>query len=153
MKIAEITTPSLIDHLGRRVPIRYLYHCTRRENLPSILQHGLDPTRATDSGHTGRVKPFIYLSHDPGYASAYDRGEIGDSTWVLLRIDVRGLDQRLLGPDDDDLADILDQEDIQKSWTNYTWLESLRICSQCTYRGVIPPAVLRVMDTHRYGRG
>jgi hypothetical protein len=116
------------------------YHITRRRSLESILEHGLDPERS--------AKGMVYLSPDLGHVRAYAGshfGEGGASSSVILEVDAAMLDGDLLGPDDDDLQDMLDDEGDGRDWRDVPWDESVRMTGQCTYRGVIPPRALRAL--------
>lgn len=121
-----------------RQKIVSLYHVTDSSRLPSIMQIGLDPSKSREVAYRQRL---IYLSADPGHAGAY-ADHHGDWTGrpVMLRINVADLDHNLLGPDDVDLPDILDDRD----WRDVTWQQSLRLSGQCTYAGIIPPSVIHV---------
>ena len=61
-----------------------LYHVTKPENVPSILEHGLL------RNHDGNKSAFVFLSEDPD--SWMDNG------LVLLGVDVDGLDVRMTNP-------------------------------------------------------
>lgn len=118
--------------LGRR----HLWHVTAAKNEASIKKHGLDPSKA------GR---HVYLALDEAHASGYDAFFPGESV-ILLKIDVRGLDEGLLGPDDTDLPDILAQDDDERDYRDVSWRESLRMCGQATYDGVIAPRFIHIEE-------
>ena len=122
-----IKLKSLLE--GRTTVPMVLYHLTKTEYLPSIKTNGLTPS---DKG-------WVYLSDDEftaqNYANGYDKG----TSVSLLKINGRSLDISKLGPDDDDLKDILNQRASTKNWYDITWQQSLRLCSQMTYSGIILP--------------
>lgn len=109
-----------------------LWHCTSARRLVSIQRHGL---------RTG-PKGWSYLSNCRDTAANYENAF--DEPTVLLAIDGAALDRSLLGPDDDDVADILNQNRDDRRWNDLSWNESLDLCSQCTYSGHIPPSAIRV---------
>ena len=113
------------------------YHITSRRNLRSILEHGLDPEKS--------AKGMVYLSPEVGHVRAYAGSHFGDDASVVLEVDAAMLDVGLLGPDDDDLQDILEQEGDGRDWRDVPWDESVRMTGQCTYRGRIPPQALRAL--------
>jgi hypothetical protein len=113
------------------------YHITRRRNLRSILEHGLDPEKSE--------KGMVYLSPDLGHVRAYAGSHFGGDASVVLEVDAAMLDAGLLGPDDDDLQDMLEQEGDGRDWRDVPWDESVRMTGQCAYRGRIPPQALRAL--------
>lgn len=113
-----------------------LYHATAASRLPSIKRKGLSPEEA------GR---WIYLAADEGHAAGYAAFFPGKPV-ALLEVDVTKLDPDLLGPDDMDLPDLLDQRgEDPHDWKNYDWRDSLAISGQATYDGVIPPEAVKVV--------
>lgn len=121
-----------------------LYHLTDAARAASIRELGLDPEASREPAFRGR---HIYLSHDARHALAYENHH-GD--WrgrpVLLRISSSELDPALLGPDDVDLPDLLEQEGNGRQWSDVSWVDSLRISGQCTYAGVIPASAISFLD-------
>lgn len=122
-----------------------LYHCTLTKNLPSILDHGLDPKRSRSQAYQS-----IFLAGDlskaEDYANDYHHsGEEG--SYTILAIKLRALDKTLLEPDGDDLPDMLWDMGIHDrgAWKHYSWRQSLRITGQCSYAGVISPAAINVI--------
>lgn len=97
--------------------------------------HGLSPKIAGQK---------IYLSHDLYQTAGYDAQHDGKT--VILKVDIRNLDLSLLGPDDDDLQDILSQQRSPRVWQDISWSESLKLSGQCTYDGVIPPHAIAVLQ-------
>ena len=69
---------------------------------------------------------------------------------ALLKIDPKHLSIELLGPDDDDLQDVLRQQGDHRNWDDLDWREGLRKVSQCTYRGIIPPNAVRVVGVETF---
>lgn len=123
--------------LLRAAGVGKFYHITRRRDLPSILERGLDPEKSE--------KGMVYLSPDLGHVRAYAGSHFGGDASVVLEVDAAGLDIGLLGPDDDDLQDMLDEEGDERDWSDVPWDESVRMTGQCAYRGVIPPQALRAL--------
>jgi len=113
------------------------YHITRRRDLPSILERGLDPGKS--------AKGMVYLSPDLGHVRAYAGSHFGGDASVVIEVDAAMLDAGLLGPDDDDLQDMLDEEGDGRDWRDVPWDESVGMTGQCAYRGVIPPRALRAL--------
>lgn len=124
---------------------KFLYHTTGLKNLPSIEKYGLDPEKAAGwsrvDGKMIEARP-IYLAVDQLQSEAYGSYFEGQRA-VVLQIDVSQLDKDKLGPDDVDLPGMLDQEGDDREWNEVSWEESLKICGQCTYDGVIPPSAIR----------
>jgi hypothetical protein len=121
-----------------------LYHCTLAQNVPAILEQGLDPKRSRTQAYQS-----IFLAGDlwkaEDYAHSQHSGKAGPYT--ILAIKLAALDKSLLEPDGDDLPDMLWDMGIHDSgaWKNYTWRQSLRIAGQCSYAGVIPPSAITVI--------
>jgi hypothetical protein len=126
----------LLRAAGKKPALKF-YHITRRRDLPSILERGLDPEKSE--------KGMVYLSPDEGHVRAYAGSHFGGDASVVLEVDAAGLDYDLLGPDDDDLQDVLEQEGDERDWSDVPWDESVRMTGQCTYRGRIPPQALRAL--------
>jgi len=121
-----------------------LYHTTGEKNLPSIRLYGLKPTAgwsSVDAIHSGGR--WVYLAADALQSKAYGVYFKGQSA-VLLEIDLSRLDKSLLGPDDMDLPDLLDQNGDERSWNELDWRESLKISGQATYDGTIPWKAIKV---------
>ena len=120
-----------------RMPKKF-FHTTKLENLPSIMSRGLRPL---PDG-----KEWVYLTDEEftatNYGNMFERG----TKVVMLEIDPRYLDESKLGPDDDDLSDILRQDRSNKRWTDLSWQESIRKCSQVTYVGIIPPKAIKPVE-------
>lgn len=115
----------------------FLYHTTLASNLKSIKRHGLSPSMA-------RRSAYVFLAAGEGQSAAYEAWYPGKKV-VLLRIDVSKLDEGLLGPDDMDLPDILDQRGDDRHFEDVGWLESLELSGQATYKGVIAPAAIKAL--------
>lgn len=116
---------------------QHLYHTTVASRLASIQQQGLVNS-----------KRAIYLALHEGDAEAYAsyaQHEHGENSFVLFEVDLSKLDRSLLGPDDVDLVDLLDQQGDARDYSEVSWEESLEISGQCTYDGVIPYSALRII--------
>lgn len=129
---------------------RFLYHGTPAQNLPSILREGLSPSRATSS------QEAVYLAGSRGTAANY-AGMYRDDEFAMLRVDTSVLDPALLGPDDYELQDLLDDNERSEGenypdlagidrWNHVSWQDSLRHADQVVYRGVIPPSALTLLE-------
>lgn len=112
----------------------HLYHCTDVENVHSIFEHGLDPAHS-------KWSDAVYLAGDELHAWGYD-GHHGQLSSVMLKIDLTMLDEEKLLPDDVDLPDCLGEPD---DWERFDWKESIQICGQCRYEGVVPPAAISII--------
>ncbi len=137
-------------------PELVFYHATRRAYLPSILEHGLDPDRR-QLGFGSRGS-WIYLGIDRGQIATYSH-VMPDGDGIVLRVDGRFLDPALLGPDDDDLTDILRQLEREDdnpwegmTWRDVSWEDSLMLTGQVTYSGVIPPEAITIAGERTIGR-
>lgn len=120
-----------------RMPKKF-FHTTKSENLSSIMSRGLRPLPGG--------KEWVYLTDEEFTATNYGNMFPQNTKVVMLDIDPRYLDESKLGPDDDDLSDILRQERNHKRWTDLSWEESLRKCSQVTYSGIIPPKAIKFVE-------
>lgn len=118
-------------------PPTYLYHGTYRSLLPSIREHGLSSEFSRSS------LAAVFLAIDEHTARQYDHhhADMRDE-WVILGIDTGKLDMSLMGPDNYELPEMLEHEGIDKEWDDCSWEESLDICGQCAYHGVIPPEAI-----------
>lgn len=125
-----------------------LFHCALRACLPDILREGLDPERSQSS------LKAVFVADDEFTAANYACMREGDA--VMLSIDATALDPCLLGPDNYELPDMLESLD-QKflksmgyssstTWDQVSGMDSLRICNQAAYRGVIPPSAITVIE-------
>lgn len=123
--------------LERKMPKKF-FHTTKEEYLPSIQQFGLRPTP--------NGKEWIYLTDEiwvaRNYGNMFERG----TSVILFEVDSRHLDESLLGPDDDDVRDILSQRHDNRRWYDLSWEESLKLCNQVTYIGTIPAKNLKVIE-------
>ena len=111
--------------------LSFLYHCSPAENFESIKQNGFDPTNS-------KWSKAVYLAGDEDHAGAYD-GHHGQEASVMFAVEIAKIDQSRLTPDDVDLPDCLGEPD---DWDQFDWKESITICGQCCYKGVIPPAAI-----------
>jgi hypothetical protein len=115
-----------------------LYHATALSNLESIREHGL-------SGTFGKLQEgCIHFTQDVCQAKGYF-GHWNEGVCVLLSVKIADLPNlSALGPDREDLMDILDQEGDDRDWSDLDWRASLKLCGQCTYEGVVPSSILQV---------
>lgn len=125
-----------------------LYHCAPRSYLNSILVEGLSPEKSQSSLRA------VFLSDCQGLASGY-AGQRPELEHVLLAIEFTALDPELLGADNCELQDWLDDQDDDDSeldgvthWSEASWQQSLKWCNQVAYYGVVPPAAIRVIEDH-----
>lgn len=81
---------------------------------------------------------------DAGQSEAYDAHFVGAEV-VLLAIDLYGLDETLIGPDDVDMPDIMDQNDDDRDLCEVSWKESLKVSGQIIYTGTIKPKFISVV--------
>lgn len=113
----------------------FLYHCTPRENLKNILKKGLD-YRLSQSSLKG-----VFLALYPDIADNYRL--MKDEDCIILKIDISLLNEELFIPDNYELQDYINQNDtIFFKWNECTYLDSLELCGQCAYIGVIPPQAI-----------
>ena len=121
-----------------------LYHLTSSVSLNSILAGGLDPNRSREPPFRRR---HLYFSQDLDHAIAYaGHHEDWEGDAVLLAVSIADLDLGLLGPDDVDLPDLMASVSGSEDWATVSWMESLSISGQCTYAGIVPPSVIRVVS-------
>ncbi len=114
-----------------------LYHGTTEDHLAEIKAHGLMPDRSESSLNA------VFLAADAHTAGNYAFNDFGDGG-VILAIDIAKLDWDKFGPDNYELPDMLrdiDDDDpcAELDWHECDWRDSLRICGQVAYYGVIPP--------------
>src|SRR6478752_6873054 len=129
-----------INIVESATPLR-LFHGTLEQYLPTIGEHGLDPTR-TMSGLSA-----IYLTNDPALAAEYAASAAikhRSGNWVVLEVDPSKLDLSAMGPDDFELAEILADAEDEREWSAVPWQESLQLCSQAAYHGHIPPEAFSI---------
>lgn len=117
-------------------PLRW-YHGTSSANIDSIMSVGLRPRMHDEAVFVGGASEsnpdFVYLSADDGNDvrfAARASAKATKSTPVILLIDGRGVDERLLRPDEDSRA--------------ATWLDSLRATGTVAYEGIVPPSAVSV---------
>jgi len=128
--------------------MRILYHVTTLASFRSILEEGLDPARSQSS------LKAVFLSGGEFTAASY--ACMRDGPHVMLSVDVTSLDPDLLGPDNYELPDLLEQMDPEAleelgyyegvGWSEVSWEHSLAIADQVAYRGIIPPSALSIID-------
>ena len=108
-----------------------LYHATSCNNLENIKENGL-------SGEFTKVRPgVIHLACDILIAENYhEHWEQSDT--IIFSIEIQDLDLSKLGPDREDLMDILEQNEDERNWSDIDWKESLELSNNCTYQGIIP---------------
>jgi len=129
--------------------MRILYHVTTLASFRSILEEGLDPARSQSS------LKAVFLSGGEFTAASY--ACMRDGPHVMLSVDVTSLDPDLLGPDNYELPDLLEQMDPESlgelgyhegiSWSDVSWRHSLAIADQVAYYGIVPPSALAVVDS------
>jgi len=139
-----------------------LYHGTTEGAVKAILQDGIMPRRGGRPSTWGAVPSApdrVYLAE--GYApyfaaAAAEEGE----RHALVEVRLAALDERLLRPDEDFIAQVLKRQEPgcrEMSWAdlnrmvlslgrwNGLWKESLQALGTCAYAGVIPTeAITRV---------
>jgi hypothetical protein len=147
----------------------FLYHGTTERHLPRILEHGLQPRKEHNEdnwAHSVSSHPeCVYLS--VAYPLYFADGALKDgddkSRLIVLEIDTDYLDEDLLGPDEDFLAQVNadpSKKDLPMKEKNeyyreiihkYDYKSSLAGIGNCTYRGTIPPeAITRIVFlTHK----
>jgi len=118
------------------------FHLTCRSKLASVLRHGLDPAYSASS-----LKAVFLSGHR--FTAANYAGMHSEDV-ILLRVDASRLDPACLGPDNYELRDYLesldgDHEDFGRRWNEFSWQESLALCDQVAYWGIIPPEALTVL--------
>jgi len=126
-----------------------LYHVTTLAALPAILEDGLDPARSRSSLNA------VFLSGGEFTAANYTC--MRDGPHAMLSIDLSSLDPELLGPDNYELPDLLEQMDAEAlegigyhegvTWSEVSWRHSLAIADQVAYYGIIPPSALTIIDS------
>lgn len=122
--------------------LQYLYHGTTMDHLLEIQTHGLVPDRSQSSLNA------VFLAVDEYTAGNYAFNDFGDEG-VILVIDINKLDWDKFGPDNYELPDMLgylDDDDpcFGFDWKDCDWRDSLRICGQVAYYGVIDPAAIKI---------
>src|SRR5690242_20455377 len=99
---------NLCEWFGKMSPT-HLYHGTYRQNLESIMREGLKPE------HSNSSLEAVFLAVDTHSARNYEGHHMNDPAgnydWVILEINVAGLAERFLGPDNYELSDMLDDID------------------------------------------
>ena len=124
-------------NLVESIAPQYLYHGTWKSNLPEIKAHGLEPSRSKSSLQA------IFLAGDAYTADNYQyQQDHGSGEWRVLKIDLSQLDPSLLGPDNYELPDMLAQNGDPRDWDECSWQDSLEICCQVAYYGVIPSSAI-----------
>lgn len=117
-----------------------LYHATSKSNLESIKKHGIN------GDHT-KVRPgVIHLTCDLHTAYGYHQ-HWEDNDTLIFAIDTSNLDNKLLGPDREDLMEILISNDDGRDWDEIEWEESLLLSGNCTYEGFIPFELCKLKAT------
>jgi len=125
-----------------------LYHGTLESKMPSIQKHGLDPKRSNSSLEA------VFLTDDLYSAKNYTlMHQQNNEKVIILEIDTSMLNENLFGPDNYELPEILDEMDADEledmgyyegvDWSEISWQDSLQLCNQVAYYGVIPPEAIR----------
>lgn len=120
-----------------------LYHCTTKDSLKAILAEGLLPS------HSKSSLPAIFLSDCSHLAMGY-AGQRPDFEHVLLAINSEALDLALLGPDNCELQDWLDDQADEHTithWSEASCEQSLEWCHQVAYAGVIAASAISVVES------
>ena len=112
-----------------------LYHGTRTEDVAQIMIDGLRPDRSQSSLNA------VFLADSHGVADNYRFMHDVDD-WTVLEIDMSQLDPAELGPDNYELVDALAHLGDERDWRDCSWQESLEICNQVAYHGIIPPSAI-----------
>lgn len=134
--LVESVTPG--ESFVARLPT--LYHGTTADHYAEIKVHGLVPDRSQSS------LKAVFLAADAHTAGNYAYNDHGDAG-LILAIDINKLDWDKFGPDNYELPDMLEQIDeddpcFALDWSECDWRDSLRICGQVAYYGVIPPQAI-----------
>lgn len=141
---------------------RFLYHGTAESAVEAILTNGIVPRRGDRPSTWGKVPSApdrVYLAE--GYAPYYAFAAVEDGErHALVEVCTAKLDERLLRPDEDFVAQALKQQNPEchslswaelnrlvltmGKWDDY-WRESLQALGTCAYAGAIPVnAITRV---------
>jgi hypothetical protein len=149
----------------------YLYHGTSSSHLESIRKHGIQPRGFDSNGnweHTvlsGEDRVYLTDVYAGYFALCASDGE----PWLIAEVDVDKLDQSLLRPDEDAIAQIAHSApSFNEVWggkpvKEYTpeeltefvrdnidqwadeWQQMLQAIGNCSYKGVIPArAITRI---------
>ncbi len=140
----------------------FLYHGTAESAVDCILADGITPRRGNRPSTWGKVPSApdrVYLAegYAPYYASAAAEDE---ERHALVEVCTAKLDEHLLRPDEDFIAQALKQQNPEcrdlswaelnhlvltmGKWDDY-WRESLQALGTCAYAGVIPAkAITRI---------
>ena len=113
-----------------------LYHVTPIDALDEIKTHGLKASNSKSSLKAVFLANFEPLNYTDGYK---------DGPWVVLKVSLLSLNQSLLGPDNYELRDYLEDKRSQRHWSDHTWKESLKKVGQVAYYGDIPSSALTVV--------
>jgi len=75
-------------------PVTVLFHLTRIEHLPSIMQHGLIPgfSRRGITILSRKKQEFVFLTDDIKVPIEQLGSTYSPESWVVLQVDVEGLD-------------------------------------------------------------
>jgi len=127
--------------------------CEARFKTPKVLYHGTKPTllrKIKQQGLTAKSDTSwqefgagVYLALNVEKAREYGN--------LVFAVDLSQIDHRNLVPDDHELRDHYQAEDGDEADDEPTgiheasWLDSLRITSQCQYLGDIPPSALKII--------
>ncbi len=138
---------------------RFLYHGTAEGAVERILAHGITPRRGDRLSTWGKVPSAsdrVYLAE--GYAPYYAFAAAEDGErHALVEVCTAKLDERLLRPDEDFIAQALKRQNPEcrdLSWAELNhlvltmggwdgcWRESLQALGTCAYAGAIPVAAI-----------
>lgn len=115
-----------------------LYHITPAKNIEKIKKEGLKPT-ASKSSLLG-----IFLSDDKFTAQNYASMYRDDSEFFVLTINGSLLNPNKIVPDNYEFPDLLSQmtDKEQEKYDLSSWVDSLKVCSQIAYTGIITPNMI-----------
>jgi hypothetical protein len=129
-----------------------LYHGTDSDYLESIKSIGLTPEKSQSSLRA------VFLTDDPYVAHSYnvmDSPRPVAGTPIILSVDTTKLDLSKFSPDNYELQDMLNGNEVEDelrkgrdNWNEFSPEESLQICNQVAYFGVIPWSA--ITGVHNY---
>lgn len=135
-----------------------LYHGTSEKNMRAIMSGGLKPRsrRKGNWKHTVDSNPnAIYLTTVyAGYFAFCATQKPEKDKWLIIEVDTDKLDEKLLHPDEDVLAQMSHREYVKMGVSlnalteiyrdkiadyQHLWKTSLEAMGTCAYNGIIPP--------------
>lgn len=126
----------------------FLFHGTYEDEVETILREGL----RADLSRSSIKAVFLSIDIDTAlnYGNHHGSGLDPIRKWTVLAIETSLIDADLLIADNCDLADILANATPSDphhglKWSDVTAVDSLLLCGQCAYTGIVPPiAISRV---------